>query len=228
MTNDLSLATSNSISEEVRDLASEFVELGLDSVLDDGLVKDIPIVSTAIGLYKLGTGLKDRHYLKKLAVFVNELNAGTASEEKREYYKKRLIEDSKTRDNELEFILVLIDRYLSLEKPAMLAKLYLAYLDGEITWEEFSAYAQIIEGLLPEDYNALKGGSQKSTDRASYSVSLLRLSAIGLYYNSGKDSLFSNDGRGGVVMLGSSINSVAMGKVYYERTPFGDKLAEII
>ena len=60
-----------------------------------------------------------------------------------------------------EYILVLIDRYVSYDKPKMLAKLYMAYFDGEIVWEEMIMYAEIIDRFILLDYNTLISDSNR-------------------------------------------------------------------
>lgn len=54
MKNDLSFSMSQSITEECSELVSSIAEVTLDSVLEDGLLKDIPIIASAISVYKLG------------------------------------------------------------------------------------------------------------------------------------------------------------------------------
>ena len=72
--NNLSFSMSQSITEECSELVSSISEVTLDSVLEDGLLKDIPIIANAISIYKLGTSLRERHELLKLYHFVKSLN----------------------------------------------------------------------------------------------------------------------------------------------------------
>ena len=51
-------------------IAIDYMEMGLDSVMEDGLLKDVPIVSTVVALYKVGNSFKERHNLKKLYIFL--------------------------------------------------------------------------------------------------------------------------------------------------------------
>ena len=46
MKNDLSFSMSQSITEECSELVSSIAEVTLDSVLEDGLLKDIPIIAS--------------------------------------------------------------------------------------------------------------------------------------------------------------------------------------
>ena len=158
-------------------MATDLMEVGLDAIMEDGLIKDIPIFSTAISLYKIGQSIKDRHQLRKMAAFVAALNDGIADDKQREYYKNAVKDDPKRRNKELEYILILIDRYIHLDKAENLAKLYLAYFDKKINWVVFCQYAEVLDRFLPEDFQALQEIEQGISVRPDLR---LRLSALGL------------------------------------------------
>lgn len=67
---DLSSAMQNSITEDVNNVLTNIGEIALDSVVEDGLLKDIPIISTVINIYKIGTSLKERYYIKNWRNFL--------------------------------------------------------------------------------------------------------------------------------------------------------------
>ena len=69
MDKSLSVSLGESLTSEVATCMSNLLETGLDSVLEDGTLKDIPFISTIIALYKIGNNLHDRHNIKKLAAF---------------------------------------------------------------------------------------------------------------------------------------------------------------
>ena len=84
----LSLSFGNSLTEDVAGIVGEYAELGLDALVEDGLLKDIPVVSTAVAVYKIGKSIHERHHITKLVSFLNEINKGIADEEKREKYRE--------------------------------------------------------------------------------------------------------------------------------------------
>lgn len=180
---DLSIAFRDSINSKLVTIASDAAELGLDSILDDGLLKDIPFVSTAISLYKIGNSISERHYLRKLSIFIDEIINSTADEEIKTKYKDKLMCDCKRRNKELEYILILIDRYVDNKKPKLLAKLYLAFLDAEISWTTFAEMSEIIDRLFVSDLNSLcefyyHGGVMIEENRVSVAC-VLRLLSVG-------------------------------------------------
>lgn len=225
----LALSFGNSLTEEVSGITGEYVELGLDALMEDGLFKDIPIVSTAVTVYRIGKSVREKHHIAKLISFINEINKGIANEEKRQNYRKKFTSNEKFRNHELEYILILIDRYISYDKPQMLAKLYLAYLDGDIVWEEFTMYAEVIDRLLLQDCCTLVSEAITfRTLRDSSADVILRLVALGLLVED--KSITVSEAR--KVIKGESKSASKMSsdskKKKYRRTDFGRKLADIL
>lgn len=228
MENNLSLALSDSISDEVGAVATDLLEVGLDAIMDDGLLKEVPVISTAVSLYKIGNSIKERHQLKKLASFVVALNNGIADEEKRAHYKNTVKDDPKRRDKELEYIVILIDRYIHSSKAALLAKLFLAYLDERISWVEFTKYAEVLDRLLPGDLELLLGTFPQVFHQDKIGDSAFRVSALGLISPTENNSLFVEDGRGGFSVTLESMERVNRKETVYGRTEFGQVLARIL
>ena len=139
----LSLSFSNSLQDGAIECLSDILEVKLDSMLDDGILKDIPFISTAISIYRIGHTIHDRHYLKKLAIFIDQINRGIQDETVRQAYIERFQKNQKSCNQELEYVLILVDRYVGYDKPQMLAKLFLSFLNKEITWTEFSVYTAL-------------------------------------------------------------------------------------
>lgn len=83
--------------------------------MEDGLLKDIPIIASAISIYKLGTSLRERHELLKLYRFVKSLNNGMQDEQHREKYILNFQNDQKTRNKELAYFMVVLDKYIKLD-----------------------------------------------------------------------------------------------------------------
>ena len=176
----LSLSFGNSLTEEVAGIAGEYAELGLDALAEEGLFKDIPIVSTAAAVYRIGKSIREKHHVAKLISFLNEINNGIVDGEKREVYREKFATNEKFRNQELEYILILTDRYIGFDKPQMLAKLYLAYLDEIINWMTFIKYAECIDRFLPGDQLVLDSTEIEKAQYNDNYDAVSRLEALGL------------------------------------------------
>ena len=181
----LALSFGDSLTEEVSGIAGEYVELGLDALSEDGLFKELPFISSVVSVYRIGKSIRERHHVAKLISFLNEINKGITDEGKRQKYRAKFTSNEKFRNQELEYILILIDRYISFDKPQMLAKLYLAYLDETIAWNEFTIYAELVDRFLPGDKEYFLGRDSLFRIICPIPVpipaSLARLASFGLY-----------------------------------------------
>lgn len=227
MKESLSTSLIDSIGSTTTESLGNFLELGLDAILEDGLLKEIPFVSTAISIYKIGKSLTDRHNIKKLAVFLNEINQNTANENKREEYKSKINNDQKKREHELEFLLVILERYIGYEKPAMLAKLYLAYLDKQITWDDLALLAEIVDRFLPGDYDTLSSAQMFTTYLGNGDQIMLRLEALGLIIEEKESSPSINTSRG-LAITKESLQQSRTKKRTYVYTDLGEITVKLL
>ena len=185
----LAVSFSDSIKDEMVSGVSELLETGLDAALEDGILKEIPIISLFVKLYNIGVGVRDRHNIIKLAAFIDGINAGEVSLEKRRRYQHRFREESKKGTTELEYILVLLDKYVGANKPRLLSKIYLAYLDEKIDWKEFAVFAEMLDRFLPGDIEEfIKIPPSLVFFSHNHDDLLLRMVALGLAFEERKTS----------------------------------------
>jgi len=64
-----------SISPDISSNTIELTEVAVDSILDDGLLRDIPIINTLVGIFKVGKTITQRYYIKKIINFLNTFNS---------------------------------------------------------------------------------------------------------------------------------------------------------
>ena len=66
---------------------SDYLEIGIDSLMNEGILKELPIVNTIVGVLKVGKNVHDRNLLKQTLTFINEFNNNQISDDKLERYK---------------------------------------------------------------------------------------------------------------------------------------------
>lgn len=217
------MSFTQSINTEVTETLTEYLEVGLDSNLGEGLLKDIPIIRTAVTVYKIGHTLWERDKIHKLGIFLEEINQNVADEDKREEYLTHFKNmDNKARNKELEYIMIILGHFISNDKPKMLAKLYCAYLQGLINWEMFTTYSEVINRLLPTDYKVLKSGEKmEMSDNFTGRDSFLRLMSLGLIAEKPRYENWIDDGNG-------TLSVSHPDTIEYSLTAFGIKLINIL
>lgn len=191
------------------------------------ILEKIPLVSYAISLLKIADTARDRWLLKKIAKFIYSANLGRVSEDERAKVLKHFQQDEKTQRKELEFLILVLDRYLEEDKASCLARVYVEFVKGNIDLPTMKIFAEVINRFLPGDYESLADGEKEFKTYGDASESILRLASLGLMQ---KISRIVNDAVGlkqsqfqsGVVILPYENGGV------FKYTSLGLKLRKIL
>jgi hypothetical protein len=136
-------------STNFQDIAIDISEITIDSLLKDGILKDIPIVGTLIHLAKLGVNIRDILFLKKMVSFMSGLKEILPAERSKMINK---IDDSKEyRVKVGEKLLYIIDSCNDYENSENVSRLFKAYLKEKITYNEFLSSSNVIERIESHD-----------------------------------------------------------------------------
>lgn len=164
------------------DACVELIELGVDSLLDDGLIRSIPIGNILVGVGKTAQNIHDRNLLRQTIKFVNTFNEKTISLDKLQKYRKRIKDNPKYAEEELGRVLISLNANVELKKSEILARFYRAYVEEKIDWDSFCELSDVTSRLFVSDLNVLfgvKNGQITDTSQCkAYQVD--RLIALGL------------------------------------------------
>jgi hypothetical protein len=137
---------------ELLSLSNNLGEVGLDSLLEEGLFKDLPIVGTGISIAKLINSVSDRILLAKIIHFINDLDLKSQEEVDRFKEKYFKINDYNKIGSK---ILLILERADNLTKIKWLAKSLRFFIDSEISKEEFLRISSIINSAFVEDVSQI-------------------------------------------------------------------------
>jgi len=141
--------TSSQLPEVLQDVA----EVALDSLLDEGIAKDVPIVGTIVRLGEIAVTVRDYFLVRKVLLFLEGLDKTTP--EQREAFIRKVESDSKYQQRVGETIMMLLDRYDHIDKASLMSKVLCACIEGEITYDEFLRISTAIDRAFIEDLNEL-------------------------------------------------------------------------
>lgn len=140
----------------IMDIEIEFAEIGIDAVLNDGLLKDIPIVSTVVGLGKFAQNIYDRNLLRQTLMFIKEFNCNGGNSNQAEQHRHKLQQNPKMMEAELGRVLIILNKNIDLIKSQFEAKFYAAYINERISWDEFCELCDVTDRLFVSDIDNLK------------------------------------------------------------------------
>lgn len=166
------------------DIIGDYMEIGIDSFIEKGILEEIPFVKSIVSVLKIGKNVHDRNLLKQTLTFIKEFNSGNISKDKLIAYKSTIENNPKKCEEELGRILILLNSYVDREKSIMLARLYKSYVNQDITWSEFCEYSETINRIYIQDIEVLKQiyEGKVISDSGIENYRLDRLSAVGLIH----------------------------------------------
>ncbi len=135
-------------------ITPDLLEVALDHILDESIIKDIPIVRTIVGIYKATASIRDRALVKKLVNFLSSLSA--VSQEVRQQFRARMNVDEKFKCKVGEKLLLIIERLDDMGKPSLVALAFQAYMEEYIDFDMFQRLACAIDKSFYPDLMSLK------------------------------------------------------------------------
>ena len=211
--------------DKFKGILGDTIEIGIDSILTDDSLREIPIVNTIIGTFKFGQNIHDRNLFKHTMIFIQEFNNNSNNEKVQKYiskYKKNITNNPKKAEIELGRVMIILNRNIDDIKSSILAKLYLSYIENKIDWSKFCDLSEVNEKMFTLDIEILKDIYLNNTDFDKDKLhNYQRLVSNGLMKN---DSKFDSETSSyGIVVTENSKECLKM-----ELTLLGKQFARII
>lgn len=142
--------------DSVKDLSLDYLEVGIDSIIDNELLKDLPIVKTVHSIAKVSLAIKEKFFLKKFLTFIKEFNSGIVKEKEVIKRKKAIENNEEWIHKEIEYLVIYIENLDAVVKARILAVLYCDFVNKKIDWEKYLQYMEIVNRMFTYDINMLK------------------------------------------------------------------------
>ena len=201
---------------EASDFLGEWIELGIDSILENDVLKGIPIVGTLSGFCKVGYSVHERNLLRQTLAFINGLNAKIIAEEKVSAYREKLSNDAKTAEKELGRVIFILNSHIETQQSRVLGSFFQAYVNSAVSWEKFCELSEANRRMFVSDYHLLKlvyeNQDVEINDKKMYQID--RLISLGLV---AKENIATGETRLGsstFVVLPSALKTTAFGKTF--------------
>ena len=159
---------SNSLESTLKDsdlqsITADLAETFTDSLLNEGILRDIPIIGTIIGLTKASFSLNERLLLKKLIYFLSELQ--DIPVEKRLKLISSIEASEKYKIKVGEKLLYIIDKCDDHISAKYVAILFSEFLNEQITYQDFLRGSAIIQKLFLQDLEQFIAAEYKQLER---------------------------------------------------------------
>lgn len=129
----------------IRQAYNDVLEVGLDSLLDSGVLKEIPIIGTISNIQKGVRNVQDTIFARKLLSFINPVSEVT--EEERRVQILKIEEDDNYRQSVGSKIMYLIDKAQDHLFSRYIGLLFVDFLKNNISYEEFCKASLILNRI---------------------------------------------------------------------------------
>jgi len=172
---------SSTVMDNFSSVLLDFGEVGLDTGLEESILRELPVLSTLVALYKGGVGIRNWLFVRKLITFLKELSS-IPLEERQNFLEE--IERNPQKSREFEgVLLLLIERADSFQKPSILGKLLKHHILGNISYEDATRLSYMVDRVYIYDLYYLLNftyGVQRNPNIAASLESIGLLSFAGI------------------------------------------------
>lgn len=194
-------------------VSMDYLEIGIDSFLNEGILKEIPIVKTVYEAIKFPISLHNAYSMRKLIFFCYYMK-NIPSMERIKYVNKAIYEDKHFGEK----LLLTMDKIDDLDKIQMLENIFRGYShrDG-IDYHTFRRLCLVLENIYAQDLYYLKECIESNKEYFS-GEQMINLSNSGLAVM----SIFGGD------LLNDDIFQILpLGQIFYDCV-FTDKYKIVI
>ena len=170
--------------ESTNKIKEDVTNLGVDILLATDIIKEIPFVKFFLSVKNIITDIYARHLLKNSLVFLQHLNDGSITEKERNQFLKKISNQSFL-DDEVERILLLLQRATENKKSIIYAKLLKAVVKDKISFDDYHEMIEITDRIFLYDIEMLKfiSDQKEIKDKSLINYKVGRLESLGLVQN---------------------------------------------
>lgn len=169
---------------ELGDVVFDAAEVALDSVLSEGVLKELPVVGAIAKIIRAGGKISEELFIRKLLRFLQELKDVPIDE--RQQLLKNYPSGSPEQQELGENILLAIEKLDDVCKPEILGRFFIAFVNEEVDYLTFRRLTMSLErfnlSLLPYlKWFYLREGEQLDlTEDIEHELSLAGLVTVSL------------------------------------------------
>ena len=169
---------------ELSNVVFDAAEVALDSVLDEGVLQELPIVGAITKLIRAGGKISEELFIRKLLRFLHELKDIPIIE--RQQILQRYPDGSPKQQELGENLLLAIEKLDDVGKPEVLARFFSAYINEDFDYLTFTRLTRALQRfnlpLLPylKWFYVRKGNPVELTEEIEHELSLAGLVTVSL------------------------------------------------
>jgi len=209
----------------LKNIVGDYSEVLIDSLIDDELLKEIPIVRTIINSFKFGINIKDRLFLRKIVSFLLPLT--DVSEKNRKEIIESIDDSRKYRIRVGEKLLYIIDSCDDYEVAELISIVFRQYLEKNISYEEFLQVSSILKDMNMIDFETFIKSEGNISNDINDVGHLIHTGLYNIYYEPIYVNVADEDDRKTLIEGGNKYKSDVDGGIYVNISHTGEIILKI-
>ncbi|EII3003572.1 hypothetical protein LG784_003518 [Vibrio cholerae] len=165
--------------DDLSNLAIDLGEVGIDAILEGGLLRDIPILSTIVSSINVIGSVRDALFTKKLISFLSELS--DVSVEQRRSMIESIDNSNDYKIKVGEKLIYIIEKAEDHYTSKIIAIFFSEFLSGKITYNQFLKISRIIDSMFIDDFLEFASDSSEPIDFYSDNT-FINTGLVDVYY----------------------------------------------
>ena len=167
------------IVDQVAGLAADLLEPAWDEVFKDPILKDVPVLGTALKAASLAQSISDRIFFLKIRRFLNALDRDSRAKAKA--FANEIQSGNEDSNRVAETLLLAIDKIDDLQKAPVLAAIFASFLRGEMSNADLRRLIFAVNSAAVDDILKLASmGRRPSGQSKEYEAVLSALTHTGI------------------------------------------------
>lgn len=139
---------------DLSSLLKDYSEIIVDNIIEEGFLKEIPIIGTVLGLVNFSNSINQHFTTKKLFKFLIQLDKIPI--EKRRKKINEINSSNKYASSVGETILEILDKIDTDGKPELIGRIFAAFIEERIDYKTFLKISYIIKSIFYLDLIELR------------------------------------------------------------------------
>jgi len=137
------------MNDSIKNISIDYFELGIDSFVKNDFIREIPVIKSIYSVYKTIESIQAFYLTKKILRFLFQIKDVSKVDINKAINK---LENDKAYQRDLgEHIILIINRFETVQKSDLLGKAFKMFLKGQLTYEEFLRVSHIIDKSFIND-----------------------------------------------------------------------------
>lgn len=145
----------DSVLKPLSDPAIDYLDAGIDLILEADALKAVPIVGAVSAFCKIGVNLHERNLLKQTFEFIKGFNEGSIDKETVEAHRLELENDPSKQEKELSRVMIILEKQVDEQQSLVLGSFYSSFVRGAISWDKFCELSEANSRIFSSDYPIL-------------------------------------------------------------------------